>query len=112
MSGKDGIKTLLEAENKATESVAQARREKGARIKQARDEAYNEVKQYQAQLDTQLQTAVSQGMAQSDKSSKLASETENQLMEIRRNAEANRVNVVRQILAWVSTVDTTAPKAA
>ena len=34
--------------------------EKGARIKQARDEAYNEVKQYQAQLDTQLQTAVSQ----------------------------------------------------
>jgi len=28
------------------------------------------------------------------------------------HAQANRVNVVRQILAWVSTVDTTAPKAA
>jgi len=111
MSGKDGIKTLLEAENRATESVQQARKEKVARIKQAREEAYKEVKQYEDQLKDQLKSAEAGGAVQGDKSTKLASETEAQLMEIRKNAEANRVNVVREVLKWVSTVDTTAPQA-
>ena len=39
-----------------------ARAEKAARIKQARDEAHHEVQQYQAQLDAQLQDAMSTGV--------------------------------------------------
>ena len=38
------------------------RAEKAARIKQARDEAHHEVQQYQAQLDAQLQDAMSTGV--------------------------------------------------
>jgi hypothetical protein len=108
--------------------------EKTARIKQARDEASAEVKQYQAQLDAQLQQAVNavcvvfllapaclstqqkgpagrclsiccrcvllivcgckQGMAQSEKSTRLNAETEAQLMDIRRSAEVHRVSSV------------------
>lgn len=64
--------------------------EKVARIKQAREEAYKEVKQYEDQLKDQLKSAEAGGAVQGDKSSKLAQETEQQLMEIRKSAEVTR----------------------
>jgi len=106
----DSIKQLLDAENKATDQVQEARKKKAARIKQARDEAYHEVAQEQAKCDAELKAEMSKSGTTSEKSTRLAVDTENQLKEIRRSAEANRVNVVRQVLAWVSTVDTTVPK--
>lgn len=65
--------------------------EKVARIKQAREEAYKEVKQYEDQLKDQLKSAEAGGAVQGDKSSKLAQETEQQLMEIRKSAEVTPI---------------------
>lgn len=39
-------------------------------------------------------------MVHGEKSSKLVQDTDTQLAEIKRSSEANRVNVVRQILSW------------
>ena len=61
--------------------------EKVARIKQAREEAYKEVRQYEDQLKDQLKSAEAGGAVQGDKSAKLAQETEKQLMDIRKSAE-------------------------
>ncbi|EKX36624.1 hypothetical protein GUITHDRAFT_165679 [Guillardia theta CCMP2712] len=110
MSNQQGIDRLLQAEQEATETVQRARKAKAARIKQARDEAAEEINKYRQQLEMEYQKVQSSGMTISDKSARLNQETEGQLMEIRRSAEANRVNVVRQILAWVSSVDTNPPK--
>ncbi|KAJ1468813.1 vacuolar ATPase [Baffinella frigidus] len=111
MSGQEGIDRLLQAEQDATEIVAKARKEKAARIKQARDEAEAEVKQYRSKLEQQFQESQSMAMGGSDKSVALAVETEKGLSDITRLAESNRVKVVREILTWVSSVDTTPPVA-
>eukprot|EP00281_Chroomonas_sp_CCMP1168_P024744 CAMPEP_0206238020 /NCGR_PEP_ID=MMETSP0047_2-20121206/14588_1 /ASSEMBLY_ACC=CAM_ASM_000192 /TAXON_ID=195065 /ORGANISM="Chroomonas mesostigmatica_cf, Strain CCMP1168" /LENGTH=110 /DNA_ID=CAMNT_0053662519 /DNA_START=75 /DNA_END=407 /DNA_ORIENTATION=- len=110
MSGQEGIDRLLQAEQEATEIVSKARKEKSARIKQARDEAEAEIKKLRAKMESEFQDAQFKAIGGSDKSTRLAQETENGLNEIRRSAEANRVAVVRQILSWISTVDTTPPK--
>ena len=64
--------------------------EKVARIKQAREEAYKEVRQYEDQLKDQLKSAEAGGAVQGDKSAKLAQETEKQLMDIRKSAEVKK----------------------
>jgi V-type H+-transporting ATPase subunit G len=111
MSGQEGIDKLLAAESEATEIVSKARKEKTARIKQARDEAEAMIKKLRADMDRDFKNAEMAGTGGGEKSTKLAGETENQLAEIRRQAEANRVNVVRQILGWITTVDTSASAA-
>ena len=78
---------------------------KAARIKQARDEAAEEINKYRQQLEMEYQkvqssvrpshsppsplTSMRQGMTISDKSARLNQETEGQLMEIRRSAEVS-----------------------
>eukprot|EP00283_Hemiselmis_rufescens_P003950 CAMPEP_0173418458 /NCGR_PEP_ID=MMETSP1357-20121228/601_1 /TAXON_ID=77926 /ORGANISM="Hemiselmis rufescens, Strain PCC563" /LENGTH=113 /DNA_ID=CAMNT_0014380951 /DNA_START=41 /DNA_END=382 /DNA_ORIENTATION=- len=109
MSGQEGIDRLLAAESEATEIVSKARKEKTARIKQARDEAEAEIKKLRGDMDRDFKNAEFSGTGGGDKSAKLMADTENQLGEIRRLAEANRVNVVRQILSWITTVDPPPP---
>eukprot|EP00284_Hemiselmis_tepida_P018464 CAMPEP_0174926398 /NCGR_PEP_ID=MMETSP1355-20121228/11227_1 /TAXON_ID=464990 /ORGANISM="Hemiselmis tepida, Strain CCMP443" /LENGTH=166 /DNA_ID=CAMNT_0016172427 /DNA_START=14 /DNA_END=511 /DNA_ORIENTATION=+ len=109
MSGQEGIDRLLAAESEATEIVSKARKEKTARIKQARDQAEDEIKKLRGDMDRDFKNAEFSGSGGGDKSAKLQADTEGQLAEIRRLAEANRVNVVRQILSWITTVDTTPP---
>mmetsp|Transcript_57585 Transcript_57585/g.135178 ORF Transcript_57585/g.135178 Transcript_57585/m.135178 type:complete len:111 (+) Transcript_57585:31-363(+) len=110
MSGQEGIDRLLQAEQEATEIVSKARKEKQARIKQARDEAEQEIAKFRQTLEQEFNTAQFQDLGGGDKSAKLAQQTEMQLQEIRRLAQANAQNVSKQILQWIWTVDTTPTK--
>mmetsp|Transcript_44419 Transcript_44419/g.89160 ORF Transcript_44419/g.89160 Transcript_44419/m.89160 type:complete len:111 (-) Transcript_44419:98-430(-) len=110
MSGQEGIDRLLQAEQEATEIVAKARKEKQARIKQARDEAEQEIAKFRQTLEQEFNSAQFQDLGGGDKSQKLAQQTEMQLQEIRRLAQANAPNVSKQILQWIWTVDTTVSK--
>jgi len=49
----DGIQQLLQAEKEAAKKVAEARKKKTLRLKQAKQEAQNEVEQYRLQQEAE-----------------------------------------------------------
>ncbi|XP_061656689.1 V-type proton ATPase subunit G 1 [Syngnathoides biaculeatus] len=55
-SQSQGIQQLLQAEKRAAEKVAEARKRKNRRLKQAKEEAQAEIEQYRLQRDKEFKT--------------------------------------------------------
>lgn len=55
-SQSQGIQQLLQAEKRAAEKVAEARKRKNRRLKQAKEEAQAEIEQYRMQREKEFKT--------------------------------------------------------
>ncbi|KAL3513372.1 hypothetical protein ACH5RR_026089, partial [Cinchona calisaya] len=60
MQGQGGIQMLLSAEQDAQQIVSTAKNNKMARLRQAKEEAENEVGQYRAHLEAEYQRNISE----------------------------------------------------
>ncbi|MBN3272414.1 VATG1 ATPase, partial [Polyodon spathula] len=55
-SQSQGIQQLLQAEKRAADKVAEARKRKNRRLKQAKEEAQAEIEQYRLQREKEFKT--------------------------------------------------------
>ncbi|XP_066580804.1 V-type proton ATPase subunit G 2 [Amia ocellicauda] len=99
-SQSQGIQQLLQAEKRAAEKVAEARKRKTRRLKQAKEEAQGEIEQYRAERErefTQKQHTVlgSQG----NLSTEVEQQTRQKIQSMQSSYQRNREKVLRQLLS-------------
>eukprot|EP00126_Sphaerothecum_destruens_P005863 Sdes_comp19084_c0_seq4m9722 len=97
-----GIQALLAAEKAAEETITKARNNKVKRMKQARDEADEEVKKIQSQRETQFREYVNKNSGNNDQQAqKLKEETLRQLKEMEKTVSNNESKIVKMLLNTV-----------
>jgi len=100
-----GIQKLLEAESQASEVVAQAKKDKVMRLKQAKEEAENEIAAYRALREEQFQKYKNERMGDSGEyTKKIQLETDNAMRNIQISMDANKEKIITSLLQSVTTV--------
>ena len=103
--GQGGIQQLLAAEQEAQQIVNDAKNEKLARLKQAKDEAEKEIAEHRAQLEYQFQKKVSESSGDSGANVKrLEQETESKIHHLKSESSRISGDVVSMLLSYVTTV--------
>ncbi|KAL1351930.1 hypothetical protein HN51_015831 [Arachis hypogaea] len=103
--GQGGIQQLLAAEQEAQQIVNDAKNEKLARLKQAKDEAEKEIAEHRAQLEYQFQKKVSESSGDSGANVKrLEQETESKIHLLKSESSRISGDVVSMLLSYVTTV--------
>jgi len=106
-AGQFGIKQLLEAEGKAQEIVNKARKDKAALLKQARDDAEREIKEYYAQRQQQFDDYQKSHLAGTGSyAAQLAQQTDVQIKKTGEDIEIHREKVLSVLLGFVAEVHT------
>jgi len=102
-----GIQQLLDAELRAHDIVAKARREKAEYLKKARDEAEKEINQYRE--DKERDFLKKFGDNNEDEENELAlkfkRDAEDEIRDLNKNSQAHRNTVIKLILDSVMSVD-------
>merc|ERR1712032_1638377 len=101
----EGIKKLLNAEHKATETVAQAKQDKVAKLKMAKEEAEQEIATYKGQREQQF-SVFSQERTGDSGSHKASTDkaTKAELDAIAKQVAKNKGTMVDMLLSSVTTV--------
>jgi len=103
---QDGFKQLLQAEEKAKEIVAQARKERAALLKKAEDEAAAEIEAYKKERQKQFDDKVAHNTGSLDARAKeLLKDANLDKEKIRANAEKNKAAVVELLVKTALKVD-------
>jgi len=106
-AGQLGIKQLLEAEGKAQEIVNNARKAKQALLKQARDDAEREIKEYYTTRQNEFDQYQKQHLAGTGTyAQQLAVTTDTQIKSTQEAIEKNRDKVIDLLLNFTSEVYT------
>jgi len=102
-----GIKQLFEAEEKAKEIVAKARREKNQLLKQARDEAEKEISDYKGKRTKEFTEFSQKHLAGTEGYTKqLASTTTEQIAKLATEEKQGGEKVIQMLLKYVNEVNT------
>jgi len=110
-AGQLGIKQLLEAEGKAQEIVNNARKAKQALLKQARDDAEREIKEYYATRQQQFDDYQKQHLAGTGSyAQQLAVTTDTQIKSTQEAIDQNRNKVLDLLLKFTAEVHTEVAK--
>jgi len=110
MSSQQGIQQLLQAEQRAQEIIAKARKEKTTLLKQAKDDADREVAQLRAVKEAQFQDYIKKHAGTTDEYTKqLEVETSRQINDIGLLANAHVNEVIQLLLNSVTNVNVAVP---
>eukprot|EP01112_Ceratiomyxa_fruticulosa_P009156 TRINITY_DN2389_c0_g1_i1.p1 TRINITY_DN2389_c0_g1~~TRINITY_DN2389_c0_g1_i1.p1 ORF type:complete len:108 (+),score=22.14 TRINITY_DN2389_c0_g1_i1:138-461(+) len=105
MSSQVGIQQLLQAEQRAQEIIARARKEKTILLKQAKDDADRDIAAYRAQREAQFQDYARKHTGSTDEYTKsLSRDTAIQIEQINKDSSDNREKVIQLLLDSVSNV--------
>jgi V-type H+-transporting ATPase subunit G len=100
-----GIQQLLAAEKKAAETVAEARKRRVKRLKQAKDEAVSEIESYKAEQDKKhkhLETTILGNKSTNEDNIKM--KTEQSISSMTEAFEMNKQSVLEYILTTVQNI--------
>lgn len=101
-----GIRKLLQAEQKAQEMVQKARRDKVARLKQAKEEAEKEVEAYRAKREAEFGEYAGQfSTSGEDYNKNLEQKTDGEIKALQESAVAGKEKVIQLLFDTVKKVD-------
>ncbi|NXH14064.1 VATG1 ATPase, partial [Bucco capensis] len=101
-SQSQGIQQLLQAEKRAAEKVAEARKRKNRRLKQAKEEAQAEIEQYRLQREKEFKAKEAAALGSHGScTTEVEKETLEKMSVIQQNFQKNREVVLSQLLALV-----------
>ncbi|KAM9005499.1 V-type proton ATPase subunit G 2 isoform X1 [Sarcophilus harrisii] len=105
-SQSQGIQQLLQAEKRAAEKVADARKSeslgKARRLKQAKEEAQMEVEQYRREQEQEFQSKQQAAMgSQGNLSAEVEQATRRQIQSMQSSQQHSREGVLAQLLGMV-----------
>lgn len=96
-----GIQQLLAAEKKAADLVADARKRKTKRLKQAKEEAIAEIERFRNECESNFKQKQRSEMGQDDFQKRINDETENKLSVMGEQVETNKEKVITRMLELV-----------
>lgn len=96
-----GIQQLLAAEKKAADLIADARKKKTKRLKQAKEEAAAEIEQFRAECEKNFKSKQQSEMGQDDFQKRIMDETAIKLKEMAGQADMNKGKVINRMLELV-----------
>ncbi|CBY19474.1 unnamed protein product [Oikopleura dioica] len=106
----EGIQKLLEAEKAAQKEVDVARKDKAKKLKQAKDEAKDEIKAFQADRDADFKKVEATIMGGSDKLQNVITlKTKKEIEEMNKRVKAERKKVIASLVASVRNVQPELP---
>jgi len=101
-----GIRRLLQAEQKAQELVQKARRDKVAKLKQAKEEAEKEIEAYRAKREAEFAEYAGQfSTSGEDYNKNLEQKTDTEIKELQEAAVSGKEAVIALMLDAVKKVD-------
>jgi len=101
-SQSQGIQQLLQAEKRAAEKVAEARKRKNRRLKQAKEEAQAEIEQYRLQREKEFKSKEAAALGSHGNSAvEVDKETVTRMAQIQSGFGQNREAVLASLLAAV-----------
>jgi len=110
MASQQGIQQLLQAEQRAQEIIAKARKEKTTLLKAAKDEADKEVAAFRASKDGEFQDYIRKHAGTTDEYTKqLEEETQRQINDIAQLSNSHVPEVIQLLLKAVTDVSITVP---
>uniref|UniRef100_A0A1Q3FPI7 V-type proton ATPase subunit G n=1 Tax=Culex tarsalis TaxID=7177 RepID=A0A1Q3FPI7_CULTA len=105
-SNTQGIQQLLAAEKKAAEKVGEARKRKARRLKQAKDEATDEIEKYRAEREKQFKEAeVKHIGSREGVSNKIDAETRVRIEEMNRALSTHKEHVILDVLNYAYDIE-------
>jgi len=96
-----GIQQLLAAEKKAADLVADARKRKTKRLKQAKEEAAAEIEQFRNECEKKFKEKQASEMGQEDFQKRITDETGQRLEEMASQIQTNKGAVIDRMLDLV-----------
>ena len=96
-----GIQQLLQAEKKAADLIAEARKKKTKRAKQAKEEAIAEIEAFRNDCEKKFKDKQKSEMGQEDFKNQINSETQVKLDTMGQQIEANKGKVIERMLQLV-----------
>ena len=96
-----GIQQLLGAEKKAADLVADARKRKTKRLKQAKEEAISEIEQFRNEREAMFREAQQARIGQDDFQKHITEDNNAKLLLVEKQVKANKEAVVKRILELV-----------
>jgi len=101
-SQSQGIQQLLQAEKRAAEKVAEARKRKNRRLKQAKEEAQAEIEQYRLQREKEFKSKEAAALGSHGNSAvEVERETVTRMAQVQSGFGQNREAVLTSLLAAV-----------
>ncbi|XP_013856220.1 V-type proton ATPase subunit G 1 [Austrofundulus limnaeus] len=101
-SQSQGIQQLLQAEKRAAEKVAEARKRKNRRLKQAKEEAQAEIEQYRLQREKEFKTKEAAALGSHGNSAvEVDRDTAERMARIQESYRGNREAVLNDLLRRV-----------
>ncbi|EDS29518.1 vacuolar ATP synthase subunit g [Culex quinquefasciatus] len=105
-SNTQGIQQLLSAEKKAAEKVGEARKRKARRLKQAKDEATEEIEKYRAEREKQFKDAeVKHIGSREGVSNKIDADTRVRIDEMNRALNTHKEHVILDVLNFAYAIE-------
>merc|ERR1711998_462865 len=100
-----GIKELLQAEKEAGIIVAEAKKRRQEKMKQAKEDANRDIEEYRLTREREFQAYKDQHSTGGSQSSEaLATQTQAAVGDLEREANSNRAKVVEMLVNYVTTV--------
>ena len=96
-----GIQQLLAAEKKAADLIADARKRKTKRLKQAKEEAAAEIEQFRNECEKNFKSKQQSEMGQEDFQKRITDETDQKLLEMSGQVDINKGGVIIRMLEMV-----------
>jgi len=96
-----GIQQLLTAEKKAADLIADARKRKTKRLKQAKEEAAAEIEQFRNECEKDFKKKQASEMGQEDFQKRITDETNVKLQEMSEQIAMNKGAVINRMLDLV-----------
>jgi len=101
-SQSQGIQQLLQAEKRAAEKVAEARKRKNRRLKQAKEEAQAEIEQYRLQREKDFKTKEAAALGSHGNSAvEVDRDTVERMNRIQASFKGNKDTVLNELLKRV-----------
>ncbi|XP_067825719.1 V-type proton ATPase subunit G 1 [Heptranchias perlo] len=101
-SQSQGIQQLLQAEKRAAEKVAEARKRKNRRLKQAKEEAQAEIEQYRLQREKEFKAKENAALgSHGDSATEIDKDTEEKIKIIGANYEQHKEIVLNNLLTLI-----------
>jgi len=101
----DGIQKLLAAEQEASRIVAEARKAKSDRLRQAKAEAEKEIAAYKAEREGAYQKKLAESSSgAASTTERLKGETDRNILQVQADVKAKKSQVVDMLVGYVNTV--------
>ncbi|XP_065081664.1 V-type proton ATPase subunit G-like [Ochlerotatus camptorhynchus] len=101
-SNTQGIQQLLAAEKKAAEKVGEARKRKARRLKQAKDEATDEIEKYRGEREKQFKDFEAKHIGSREGvSKKIDADTRVRIDEMNRALTTQKEFVIKDVMQYV-----------